>query len=248
MATFDQAAADSALAAAKSAETSTKMAELILKKYGEFAGYTDQSIAGLRSEMQAADHGLADAMAEDKSELANALSATNKNIADNCVKWTDKATATKAGIMMVGANLTVDSAGKVSVPVATTSTLGVTRPGANMSVAAGVLTFSLANYRGAVDIGLADGSARITMTVNAIDIVAADNARMRVTGGSALGVLVNTGMYSVIRNNDIAQRGGFTCSNFSVDIGRSDLPTNLVGSGIAASGNLTVSNGKVVTG
>ncbi len=247
MATFDQAAADSALAAAKSAETSTKMAELILKKYGEFAGYTDQSIAGLRSEMQAADHGLADAMAEDKSELANALSATNKNIADNCVKWTDKATATKAGIMMVGANLTVDSAGKVSVPEATTSTLGVTRPGANMSVAAGVLTFSLANYRGAVSIGTADGSAILNMSANTVDIYASDNVRMRSTGGNAFGFIVNSGGAMVVRNNDITQRGGLNCTYAGIELGRSDLGLKLFGSGIGSNGNLAVSGLNVIT-
>lgn len=252
MATFDQAASAAAAAAAASAKTAAEAAALILSKYGDFQtsanelvsqtaqtlrGEMTTSEANLRSEFQAAD-----------SELQTALNATNTNITNNYVKNTDYATATKAGLTKIGDNLKVDATGKISVPVATSSTLGVTRPGTNMSVSNGVLTFSLANYRGSVSIGNADGSAVLNMSANAVDIYASDNVRMRSTRDYAFGVLVNTGGVMFIRNNDITQRGGINCNYVGVEVGRSDLPLKPMGSGIGADGNLSMSALKMVTG
>ncbi len=191
------------------------MAELILKKYGEFAGYTDQSVAALRSEMQAADQVIVGALASDKAELENAISATNNIIAENCVKWTDTATTTKAGIVKIGANLTI-TAGTLSVPVATSSQLGVTRPGTNMSVVNGVLTFTLGGYRGAVDIGLADGSAVITLNAGVVDMIATQKVRAKVSTGcqSELNVKSNGLSY-------LATRSGTGYSLISIDVGTS---------------------------
>ena len=247
MATFEQSAADSAAAAAASAKTATDAAAKILEHKTWGTDYMTQEISKamgtLREELAAVKRDLEQA----DSNLRESIAATDKNIADNYVKWTDKATTAKAGIVQVGANLSVDTAGKVSVPEATGSRLGVMRPGTNMSVTNGVLTFTLDGYRGGVNIALADGSAKIVMSANAIDIVAADNARMRATGEYAFGFLVNTGGASIIRNNDITQRGGINCNYAGVEIGRSDLSLKLLGYGIGANGNLAVSGLNVIT-
>lgn len=247
MATFEQSAADSAAAAAASAKTATDAAEKILEHKTWVTDYMTQEISKamgtLREELAAVKRDLEQA----DSNLRESIAATDKNVEDNYVRNTDYATETKAGLTKIGDNLKVDAAGRVSVPVATSSTLGVTRPGKYMSVTNGVLTFTLDGYRGGVNIALADGSAKIVMSANAIDIVAADNARMRATCEYAFGFLVNTGGASIIRNNDITQRGGINCNYAGVEIGRSDLSLKLLGSGIDANGNLAVSGLNVIT-
>lgn len=216
MATFEQSAADSAAAAAASAKTATDAAAKILEHKTWVTDYMIQEIGKamgtLRDELAAVKRDLEQADAN----LQESIAATDKNVADNCVKWTDKATTAKAGIVQVGANLSVDTAGKVSVPEATNSRLGVMRPGTNMSVASGVLTYSLNGYRGGVDIALADGSAAIALSAGLVEMRASQRVRAKVTAGcqSELNVMSNGLSY-------LATRSGTGYSLISIDVGTS---------------------------
>ena len=195
MATFEQSAADSAAAAAASADTATKMAQAILEKYGDFQSSAAElvaqavqtlrnelstSLADLRGEFQAAD-----------SELQTALNATDKNVADNCVKWTDKATKTKAGIVQIGDNLTVDTTGKISVPVATNSTLGVSRPGNGMSVSNGALTYWLNGHQEDFTLKSSNGKSLLVLNADYAAVSSGDQ-------GSGSGITLNGNSSGVI--------------------------------------------------
>ena len=216
MATFEQSAAVSAAAAAVSADTATKAAEAVLKKFGEFKALVEDVkssvLETLRKEMESREDGIR----KDFQKADSDISGRVKAIEDDYVKSDDYATATKAGLTKIGDYLEVDAAGRVSVRVATSSTLGVMRPGKCMSVVNGVLTFSLDGYRGGVDIALADGSAAIALSAGLVDMVATQKVRAKVSAGcqSELNVKSNGLSY-------LATRSGTGYNLFSVDVGTS---------------------------
>ena len=220
MATFDDmatmSAAELAAAAAVSADTATRAANAILEHKQMIETYINQEIdkamGTLREELAAVKRELEQA----DSNLRESIAATDKNVEDNYVKNTDYATETKAGLTKIGDNLKVDAAGRVSVPVATSATFGVMRPGKCMSVANGILTFTLDGYRGGVDIALADGSAAIALSAGLVDMVATQKVRAKVSAGcqSELNVKSNGLSY-------LATRSGTGYNLFSVDVGTS---------------------------
>lgn len=188
MATFDQAAADAAAAAAASAKTAAEAAALILSKYGDFQSSANELVSQtaqtLRGEMTTSEANLRSEFQAADSDLQESINATNTNVADNCVKWTDKATKTKAGIVMVGANLNVDATGKISVPVATNSTLGVSRPGNGMSVSNGELTYWLNGHQEDFTLKSANGKSLIVLDANYAAVSSGDQ-------GSGSGITLN---------------------------------------------------------
>lgn len=218
MATFDDMAtmstAELAAAAAVSADTATRAANAILEHKQMMEMYINQEIdkamGTLREELVAVKRDLEQA----DSNLRESIAATDKNVEDNYVRNTDYATATKAGLTKIGDYLEVDAAGRVSVQVATGSSLGVMRPGKCMSVVNGVLTFSLDGYRGGVDIALADGSAAIALSAGLVDMRASQRIRLQVSTGcqSELNVKSNGLSY-------LATRSGTGYSLISIDVG-----------------------------
>lgn len=188
MATFEQSAADSAAAAAASAKTAAEAAALILSKYGDFQSSANELVSQtaqtLRGEMTTSEANLRSEFQAADSDLQESINATNTNIATNCVKWTDKATKTKAGIVQIGDNLTVDATGKISVPVATSSTLGVTRPGNGMSVSNGVLTYYLNGHQEDFTLKSVNGKSLLVLDANYAAVSSGDQ-------GSGSGITLN---------------------------------------------------------
>ena len=182
---------------------------------------TIQDVADLETELKSIIKTLSDELSETKKELDAAKDSikdlTEKS--EDYVMWTDYATKDKAGIVQIGANLSVDTEGKVSVPVATNSTLGVSRPGNGMSVSNGELTYWLNGHQEDFILKSENGSSIFEMSANTVDIQAKTAVKMRETTR-------NTG-FAAMYKNDVGN-AGFTINSHANYIGWLDSNKNLM--------------------
>ena len=86
------------------------------------------------------------------------------------ITTTDYATTSKAGIVKVGSNLTMNgSSHKLDVPIAAADTLGVVKVGSGLSIADGVLSASSAGF---TETELFNGSTALTSDQTLTDKIA----------------------------------------------------------------------------